>query len=144
LPLLLAEHSFLHHPSREDSMSSVIIDCPSCNRKLRVADDLVGKEVKCPTCRSTFQATAGPRTGQITPAPESGASGPSIQRAEPPSGADQQMPSADSESETCPSCGARVPKDAERCPSCQQALDEEADDRPWEERRTFRGRRDAE
>jgi predicted Zn finger-like uncharacterized protein len=32
------------------------IDCPSCNRKLRVPDDLLGKEVKCPTCGTTFTA----------------------------------------------------------------------------------------
>jgi predicted Zn finger-like uncharacterized protein len=31
-------------------------DCPSCNRKLRVPDDLLGKKVKCPTCGTTFTA----------------------------------------------------------------------------------------
>jgi|GEM_PF-335644 len=36
----------------------MIIDCPSCSRKLRVPDDLLGKQVKCPTCSYTFQASA--------------------------------------------------------------------------------------
>jgi predicted Zn finger-like uncharacterized protein len=31
-------------------------DCPSCNRKLRVPDELLGKKVKCPTCGTVFQA----------------------------------------------------------------------------------------
>jgi predicted Zn finger-like uncharacterized protein len=35
-----------------------IVDCPSCNRKLRVPDELLGKKVKCPTCSGTFDALA--------------------------------------------------------------------------------------
>lgn len=34
----------------------ITVDCPSCNRKLRVPDDLLGKKVKCPTCSTTFTA----------------------------------------------------------------------------------------
>src|SRR5215475_8208309 len=37
---------------------STIVDCPSCNRKLRVPDELLGKKVKCPTCSGTFDAVA--------------------------------------------------------------------------------------
>jgi predicted Zn finger-like uncharacterized protein len=36
----------------------ITVDCPSCNRKLRVPDDLQGKKVKCPTCGTTFTAGA--------------------------------------------------------------------------------------
>jgi predicted Zn finger-like uncharacterized protein len=39
-------------------------DCPSCNRKLRVPDELLGKKVKCPTCGTVFQADES-----TTPAP---------------------------------------------------------------------------
>src|SRR5262249_1265968 len=35
-----------------------IVECPSCNRKLRVPDDLIGQMVKCPTCATTFTASA--------------------------------------------------------------------------------------
>jgi predicted Zn finger-like uncharacterized protein len=48
---------------------STIVDCPSCNRKLRVPDDLLGKKVKCPTCSGTFDAVAE-SSGKI-PAPSS-------------------------------------------------------------------------
>jgi predicted Zn finger-like uncharacterized protein len=34
------------------------INCPSCSRALRVPDDLLGKNVKCPTCGTTFVAGA--------------------------------------------------------------------------------------
>jgi predicted Zn finger-like uncharacterized protein len=34
----------------------IVVECPSCNRKLRVPDDLLGRLVKCPTCSSTFTA----------------------------------------------------------------------------------------
>jgi len=30
--------------------------CPSCNRQLRVPDNLIGQLVKCPTCMKTFTA----------------------------------------------------------------------------------------
>jgi len=36
-----------------------IVDCPSCNRKLRVPDELVGRLVRCPTCTTTFTAMIG-------------------------------------------------------------------------------------
>ncbi len=36
----------------------ITVACSSCNRKLRVPDDLLGKRVKCPTCGNTFEATA--------------------------------------------------------------------------------------
>src|SRR5262245_2341924 len=39
-----------------------IVQCPQCNRKLRVPDDLLGKKVKCPTCGTMFvgEVTGGP------------------------------------------------------------------------------------
>jgi hypothetical protein len=33
-----------------------VIECPQCGRKLRVADDLVGRRAKCPACRYSFVA----------------------------------------------------------------------------------------
>src|SRR5437764_749206 len=33
-----------------------IVNCPQCDRKLRVPDELLGKKVKCPTCGETFTA----------------------------------------------------------------------------------------
>jgi hypothetical protein len=45
--------------------------------------------------------------------------------------------------QSCPSCGQRVPQDARRCRFCGEALVEE-DDRPWENRRKGRLRRDCE
>src|SRR5262245_54635042 len=34
----------------------LVVDCPSCQRKLRVPDELLGKRVQCPTCSMTFEA----------------------------------------------------------------------------------------
>jgi hypothetical protein len=39
-----------------------IITCPDCGRKLRVPDELIGKQVKCPDCKMKF-------TGGITTMP---------------------------------------------------------------------------
>jgi|GEM_PF-4054586 len=35
-----------------------LIQCPSCDRKLRVPDNLIGKKVKCPSCTKIFVAAA--------------------------------------------------------------------------------------
>ena len=35
-----------------------LVNCPSCERKLRVPDELLGQKVKCPSCATTFDAVA--------------------------------------------------------------------------------------
>jgi predicted Zn finger-like uncharacterized protein len=35
------------------------VRCPECERNLRVPDDLLGKLVRCPSCKATFTAHAG-------------------------------------------------------------------------------------
>lgn len=37
-----------------------ITSCPECERKLRIADDLFGKMVRCPGCNTQFTATSSP------------------------------------------------------------------------------------
>jgi predicted Zn finger-like uncharacterized protein len=37
----------------------LIIQCPSCSRELRVPDELLGRTVRCPTCKGTFTAGQG-------------------------------------------------------------------------------------
>src|SRR5438093_1489842 len=34
------------------------VTCPSCERPLRVPDELLGQQIKCPACEHTFVATA--------------------------------------------------------------------------------------
>jgi len=56
---------------------AMLIDCPSCERKLRVPDEFVGRNVRCPGCGETFPAPApaaapaAPSSpAETTPAPE--------------------------------------------------------------------------
>lgn len=51
----------------------IIVSCSSCQRSLRVPDDLLGKLVKCPTCGHTFTATASDAASPGAAAPGSGA-----------------------------------------------------------------------
>src|SRR5262249_3516655 len=37
----------------------IFTTCPSCNRALRVPDNLIGADVRCPGCETIFQASAG-------------------------------------------------------------------------------------
>ena len=129
-------------------MPTMIIDRPSCGRKLRVPDDLLGKPVKCPTCEHAFQATTAHDPAPPPPTPgaaiapaaagdeHTAAFGPEAHR--PTGEADDVRP--------CPSCGERIDKDAARCRFCGEDVEDgqEEDDRPWDDSRRFRGRRDAE
>jgi predicted Zn finger-like uncharacterized protein len=100
-------------------MSDLIIDCPSCGRKLRVPDDLLGKAVKCPTCEHTFQSTAEPQP--TTPASAS---------------ATPQTMGSDPAMAPVGSADQRLPEELQD--------PEEEDARPWSEPQQFQGRRDAE
>src|SRR5436309_3487361 len=109
-----------------------ILDCPSCGRKLRVADDLAGQQVKCPTCGAVFEPDAAPAPA-TAPAPE-----PAPREAPP-------EPGPEDEYHECPHCGARVRAGARRCRSCDADLDaEEDDERPWEAAGRILVRRDCE
>jgi predicted Zn finger-like uncharacterized protein len=51
----------------------IVVGCPSCNGKLRVADDLIGRMVRCPTCNTTFDTSApapSPEPAPLSPEPE--------------------------------------------------------------------------
>ncbi|HLW64098.1 MAG TPA: hypothetical protein VKS79_02185 [Gemmataceae bacterium] len=43
--------------------------CPSCGRALRVPDDLMGKNVKCPSCQTQFVAEAAGGAAAEAPPP---------------------------------------------------------------------------
>jgi predicted Zn finger-like uncharacterized protein len=46
-----------------------IANCPSCRRALRVPDDLLGQQVKCPACGTIFTANAAGAPSAEEPAP---------------------------------------------------------------------------
>jgi predicted Zn finger-like uncharacterized protein len=47
----------------------IIVACPACGGKLRVADDLLGQRVRCPACQGTFDAARPPAPGAAAPPP---------------------------------------------------------------------------
>jgi predicted Zn finger-like uncharacterized protein len=48
----------------------IIVACPTCNGKLRVADDLIGRKVRCPACNSTFEAAESAPVPAPAPVPD--------------------------------------------------------------------------
>jgi predicted Zn finger-like uncharacterized protein len=48
----------------------IIIRCPSCPRQLRVPDDLLGQEVKCPSCGVVFTASDSAEPAAPPPIPK--------------------------------------------------------------------------
>jgi hypothetical protein len=104
-----------------------IIHCPSCNRRLRLPDNLQNQPVQCPTCGQTFTATA---TGASAPDP-----GPESARPSPPAGEGYGLqpeatdPSAvRGERVACPACGASNAVEEEHCLRCGAELAEEEEE----------------
>jgi predicted Zn finger-like uncharacterized protein len=140
---------------------ATLVDCPSCSRKLRVPDDLLGTSVRCPDCGNTFQANGG-RVPSGAPAAAAGGDSPAPEPAAPPGDAaaspslgtprsvtgstPQRAPApagTEEETQRCPACHKRIPATAARCPGCGVDLGEE-DSRPWERPRRHLGRMDTE
>jgi hypothetical protein len=51
---------------------SVIVSCPKCQRKLKIEDSALGKQIKCPGCAAIF-ATKAPAGAVPPPAPKAAA-----------------------------------------------------------------------
>lgn len=45
----------------------ILTSCPSCKRQLRVPDDLLGRQVKCPQCNATFTVNDGAGEPALAP-----------------------------------------------------------------------------
>jgi predicted Zn finger-like uncharacterized protein len=60
-----------------------IIACPSCQKQLKVPDELIGKSVKCPGCKETFTAQTM-STSSAAPAREEVVEKPRKKAAPPP------------------------------------------------------------
>ena len=105
------------------------IDCPSCGRKLRLPDELMEKQVCCPSCGQTFEAALPPEA-PVLPTDAGEARPESVQARKPrPS----RLGRGRIGDQPCPYCGEPVPDDAARCRHCGEYLDEDEDDRPWEQ-----------
>jgi predicted Zn finger-like uncharacterized protein len=121
-----------------------IVDCPSCERKLRVTDELLGQKVRCPTCGGTFNANGAPANGP-PPAPAAPpSSAPPAQGSPPPLPAPiETVPLQLSVDEidkparppgSAPSPPAEQdrdshrdrPRDYIRCPNCDERISAEA------------------
>jgi predicted Zn finger-like uncharacterized protein len=128
---------------------AITLGCPSCGRALRVPEELLGKAVRCPECRTTF--TGPPAPADTAPAPEAAAPPasevgviPDLSLGEPAPPAPEPAnvttsapppgptaPDAGAETRPCPYCAAPVGRHDERCRHCGEDLAEE-EDRPWD------------
>jgi hypothetical protein len=114
---------------------AIIIDCPSCRRKLRVPEEYLDTAVRCPNCATTFDA---PKP-DAQPAPVSASPMLNvplqleIDEKPPGSGDKQDEPRRDRirrrrrDFEPCPRCGDDIRRGAVACPYCGYDLEEQAD-----------------
>jgi LSD1 subclass zinc finger protein len=98
------------------------LSCPGCGRQLRIPDGFLGKQVRCPTCRTVFTGSPGPNPAE----PPAAAEGPAAPEVPDPSAS--EAPSAVKSSAPPLPAPPIPPPDAEDEPE----EDEEDDQRPWE------------
>ena len=143
---------------------ALTISCPSCERKLLVPDELLGRSVRCPDCRTVFAGEPNPTVAPPAPpappppAPPTVAPTPNLTLddtrapagpAEPDAGVVSGFPPVPRAEEggpdlrPCPLCGERIRADAVRCRFCGEDVAAE-DDRPWERPYRTPVRRDCE
>jgi hypothetical protein len=103
-----------------------VIHCPSCERKLKVPETLLGKKVKCPSCGTQFTGAA-PDEGPAEEQEE-----PTEVRVRVRAGSPPRRRQEEEEEE---------PQEQEEA---EEQEEQEEDERPRERRRRRRGRRDAE
>jgi predicted Zn finger-like uncharacterized protein len=121
----------------------IIVACPSCGGKLRVADDLLGQRVRCPACQTTFDAARPPAVAAAPPAPPplqlslddepapAPAGPPGLVGAvelQPAAGGAPAAPAAPTPQRPpdnggarlreCPACGEHIHRDSRRCYHC--------------------------
>lgn len=103
------------------------IDCPSCGRRLKLPVELLGQDVRCPTCNQTFRASFGgePTSDPVETLSPSASGSPAEARRNRPA---RLM--------HCPHCGAMVDREARHCRRCNAPLDgEDEGRRDWEPHR---------
>jgi predicted Zn finger-like uncharacterized protein len=119
----------------------VIVACPSCGGKLRIADALRGQRVRCPACNHTFDGeppadAAGspldlplqlaidePSTPPLELSPPE-APPPELP---PPEAPPPELPprsNEDDDLKECPVCGKHIHRDSTRCYNCGERFDE--------------------
>jgi predicted Zn finger-like uncharacterized protein len=136
----------------------IVIECPQCQRKLRVPDQLLGRTVKCPACKNQFTASAKRETAggksppkvetdpnlqlelDEEPAPHPSSKGERLEEiGKRPSKAGKARPKKTGDDEIdCPHCGASIRASSIRCKYCGAAPHEEEE----EESRPSRRERD--
>jgi hypothetical protein len=125
-----------------------IIECPSCNRKLRLPDELAGKAVRCPTCGQTFSGES-PAPPPRSPADLLPSSAPTAALPQQPPPIPQQAPPlppgpppAGTPLRTCPYCREAIAEHAQFCPHCGESLNRPGDPQAAWERGQVGFRRD--
>src|SRR5436190_17496397 len=62
------------HPSRGRLMA-MTVNCPSCQKALRVSEEFQGQKMRCAACQQVFVVPTSPSTPQAPPSYEQGPSG---------------------------------------------------------------------
>jgi predicted RNA-binding Zn-ribbon protein involved in translation (DUF1610 family) len=122
---------------------AVEISCPSCNAPLRVREQYLGKNLKCPRCGAVVSVPPadGPLE-QVRPVvraappvpPETPAAGEAAERI-----TAQEVRPAAAAMRRCPMCGETIAANVNRCRYCRAWLDEDDDDDEPERRPRRKG-----
>lgn len=99
---------------------SSLADCPSCGRKIKIPEQLQGKQVKCPSCSTTFQTAEDPVDAVAVPgsAPRVDAVQPQKLKDERAEHEDERELVSEKRKKFCFECGEKIRDNARVCPHC--------------------------
>ncbi|GIW79889.1 MAG: hypothetical protein KatS3mg105_1696 [Gemmatales bacterium] len=112
---------------------SIVVPCPACTRQLRIPEEHIGRDVRCPKCSHVFHAEEdNSSSDQVADSLDHDTAGSSA--------------SLHDDLEYCPNCGRSVELHDTQCPYCGEPLEEAADAPqeaadsrpPWEREGGFR------
>jgi hypothetical protein len=87
------------------------LTCAGCRTTLRVKEEYVGKQVKCPRCSALMKVPAGRPEEEDVPVVEAVEEGPA--------------PAPARGTRACPACGWRIPAHASKCKFCKAWVDDD-------------------
>lgn len=114
---------------------ATLLSCPSCRAEMQVPDSLLGRQVRCPTCRAVFECQAdgtaaplpplelppAPVVDELQEVPTTQAETPPTPDAPPPDA--RVIDDPHGEFVPCPFCAEMIPGQAVACPFCHERID---------------------
>jgi hypothetical protein len=111
---------------------SVIVSCPKCQKKLKIEDNVLGKNIKCPSCAAVFATKAPAGAAAPPPPPPPAKTAPAAPKKAPPPPDDDEEEAPRRPAKAAPKADLDDDEDDRpaKKPAAKKARDDDDDDEP--------------